>query len=116
MREHGIPFKTAHAIAGRLLKSHRENPDAALGPILGAVSGDLLGAPLQYSEAQIAQIMSPRHFVEVRRTYGGPAPEETARAIQASLELFDRDQAWVGGIREGLASADARLRDRSQAL
>ena len=116
VREHGIPFKTAHAIAGRLLKAHREDPSAALAPILAAVSSDLLGAPLQYSDAQIAEIMSPRHFVEVRRTLGGPAPDETARALQASLELFDRDQAWVGRIREGLATADTRLRDRSQAL
>ena len=28
--------------------------------------------------------MSPRHFVEVRTTYGGPAPSETARALSVS--------------------------------
>ena len=116
VREHGIPFKTAHGIAGRLLKAHRERPDAPLGPMLASVSSDLLGAPLTYSDAQIAQIMSPRHFVEVRRTLGGPAPDETARALQLSLDVFDRDQAWLARIRDALASADARLVARSEAL
>ena len=41
---------------------------------------ELLGAPLTYSEDEVAHILSPRYFVEIRRTLGGPAPEETARA------------------------------------
>jgi argininosuccinate lyase len=116
VREHGIPFRTAHGIAARLLKAVREQPGAPLAALLTAISGDLLGAPLDYSDAQIAQIMSPRHFIEVRRTFGGPAPEETARALKASRELLERDQAWVTRVREALASADARLADRSRAL
>jgi argininosuccinate lyase len=116
VREHDIPFRTAHAIAARLLAAHREHPEAPLGRTLASVSSDLLGAPLDYSDAQIAQIMSPRHFVEVRRTHGGPAPAETARALKASRDLLERDEAWVARIRDGLAAADARLRERSQAL
>jgi argininosuccinate lyase len=116
VREHGIPFKTAHGIAGRLLKGHREQPGAPLGPLLAAASSDLLGAPLQYTDAQIAQIMSPRHFVEVRRTLGGPAPEETARALKESRRLLERDQAWLTTVRDRLTSSETRLRDRSRAL
>ena len=33
------------------------------------------------SEDALQRILSPRHFVEVRRTLGGPAPEETGRAV-----------------------------------
>jgi argininosuccinate lyase len=116
VRQHGIPFRTAHAIAARLLKVQREDANAALGVTLAAVSSDLLGTPLTYSDAQIAEIMSPRHFVEVRRTHGGPAPDETARAITASRELLVRDRTWLARTREALAAADARLRERSEAL
>jgi argininosuccinate lyase len=116
VRAHGIPFSTAHAIAGRLLQAHRERPDAPLGAMLATVSGDLLGAPLQYSDAEIAGIMSPRHFVEVRRTPGGPSPMETARAVDASRTLLASDRAWVAERRQALAAAEARLRDRSRAL
>jgi argininosuccinate lyase len=116
VREHAIPFKVAHGIAARLLKAHRERPDAPLGAMLASVSSDLLGAPLTYTDSQIAEILSPRHFVEVRRTHGGPAPDETARAIEESRALLDRDQTWLVRTRDALASAEARLRDRSEAL
>jgi argininosuccinate lyase len=116
VREHGIPFRTAHGIAARLLTAHRADPAAPLAPILAAASSDLLGAPLNYSDAQIAEIMSPRHFVEVRRTLGGPAPDETSRALKASRDLLDRDRTWLARIRDGLAAAEARLRERSLAL
>jgi argininosuccinate lyase len=116
VRTHQIPFTTAHTIAGRLLEAHRQRPDAPLGAILATVSGDLLGVPLQYSDAQIAQILSARHFVEVRTTPGGPAPAETARAIQASQGVLAADRVWLASRRESLAAADANLTQRSAAL
>jgi argininosuccinate lyase len=116
VREHGIPFRTAHGIAARLLKAHREQPDAPLTTALASISSDLLGVPLVHTDAQIAEIMSPRHFVEVRRTHGGPAPEETARALATSRDLLDRDENWLVQARDRLTAADARLRGRSQAL
>jgi argininosuccinate lyase len=116
VREHGIPFRMAHGIAARLLKAHREEPEAPLAPILAAASSDLLGVPLQYTEQQIGDVMSPRHFVEVRRTHGGPAPDETARAVKAARDLLERDRAWLASTRDGLAAADARLAERSAGL
>jgi len=116
VRQHGVPFTTAHAIAARLLKARREDPRAPLAGTLAAVSADLLGVPLQYTEGEVAEILSPRHFVEVRRTHGGPAPSETARAIEASRALLQRDGAWVARTRDALAAAEARLAQRSRAL
>ena len=75
-----------------------------------------LQARKQRIEEEIAQIMSPRHFVDVRRTHGGPAPSETTRAIVESRQALDRDGAWVAGIEEALAAAETRLQDRVNAL
>jgi hypothetical protein len=72
--------------------------------------------PLQYQDARIAAILSARHFVEVRRTAGGPAPEETGRALDESRIVLDRDRAWLSGRRAALHSAESRLRARSEAL
>ncbi len=116
VRQHGIPFKTAHAIAARLLKAKRDTPAAPLSATLGAVSSDLLGAPLAYSDADIDHILSPRHFVEVRRTHGGPSPSVTARAVEESRQALQRDAAWMARTREALAAAEGRLQQRSQAL
>ena len=116
VRTHTIPFTMAHAIAGRLLAAHRERPDAPLGAILATVSGDLLGLPLQYSDAQIAHILSARHFVDVRRTSGGPSPEQTALAVEASRGLLTTDRRWLTARRDALAAGEAALRQRSAAL
>jgi argininosuccinate lyase len=116
VRTHAISFTTAHAIAGRLLAAHRQRPDAPLGDILATVSGDLLGVPLHYSDEEIAHILSARHFVDVRRTPGGPAPEQTALALQASRALLAGDRDWLTARRDALAAAEARLRQRSAAL
>ena len=112
VREHRIPFKTAHTIAGRLLKAHRDAPGTPLGATLAMVSSDLLGVAIRYTDAQIAEIMSPRHFVEVRHALGGPAPVETARALGSSRESLVADQAWVTAIGDRLATAHTQLRRR----
>jgi argininosuccinate lyase len=116
VRQHGLPFKTAHSIAARLLKAKREAPDALLSSTLAAVSSDLIGVPLTYSDADIEDILSPRHFVDVRRTHGGPSPAETARAIEESRQLLQRDAGWLTRTREALTAAEGRLQQRSHAL
>jgi argininosuccinate lyase len=80
------------------------------------VSASLLGEPLRYTEAEIAGIMSARHFVEVRQTYGGPAPSETSRALDVARRSLDSDRQWLSRIRDALSNADTRLRERSRAL
>jgi argininosuccinate lyase len=116
VRERGIPFTRAHAVASRLATLHREREDVPLGQALDVIASDVLGAPLGYSDAQIAQILSPRHFVAVRRTPGGPAPEETARAAAEARRRLDDDGRWLTRVRDGVAAADARRREMSSAL
>src|SRR5438093_1987843 len=68
VRERGLPFRTAHAIAGRLIHEREKDPGVPLSHTLARVSADLTGVPLAYDEAAIAQILSARHFIEIRRT------------------------------------------------
>ena len=84
--------------------------------MLSTVSGDLLGVPLQYSDAQIAEVMSARHFVEVRKSRGGPAPAETTRALQESRERLARDRSWLDARRAAIARAAVELKARSASL
>jgi argininosuccinate lyase len=116
VRDHQVPFRTAHGIAARLIAARHADPDRPMAALLADASRELLGAPLEYSEAEVAEILSPRHFVQVRRTLGGPAPEETARAIAASQLQLDSDQAWWKTATDALASAERRLAERSAKL
>ena len=118
VRQHRIPFKAAHMIAARLRHASPKRPreGGPLGATLATVSGDLLGVPLQYTDAQIAEIMSPRHFIEVRHTHGGPAPAETGRAIAQSRKALAADRSWFTATVERLAGANRESRRRAASL
>lgn len=116
VREHGLPFKTAHAIAARLVMARAGCPDRPLSTILADASAELLGAPLLYSDAELSRILSPRHFVAVRRTLGGPAPDETARALAVSRQQLETDEQWGAGAGAAIRQAESTLRERSAAL
>ena len=116
VRERGVSFRTAHAIASRLLAARRANPTASLGATLRDVSRGVLDAPLEFTEDEVAAILSPRHFVEVRETPGGPASGETARALAEATASLDADRRWLTRTRAGVMAADEWLRTRSGAL
>jgi argininosuccinate lyase len=116
VREEDLPFRTAHGIAALLLKARTEDPAASLSDALAKASKALLGRSLDYSDDLLETVMSPLHFVQVRRTLGGPAPEETARAIAASRRMLETDvEAWQRR-RDHLANAERQLKERVQTL
>jgi argininosuccinate lyase len=116
VRDHGLPFASAHAIAGRLVAARATAAERPLSQLLETASCEILGHAVQYTEAQLAEILSPAHFVGVRRTTGGPAPAETARALAASRSRLQQDEARAATLRDALAAAESRLNARSRAL
>jgi argininosuccinate lyase len=116
VRDHGLSFRNAHAIAALLLKARTEEPRAPLASTLSKASAAILGKPLEYSEADLERIMSPAHFIDVRTTHGGPAPVETIRAIGESRQkLHDDRESWQLRC-ERLSNAEARLDAKVKAL
>lgn len=116
VRDHGLPFRTAHAVAGRLVAARLSDPDRPLALHLADASAELAGTALTYSDQALAEILSPRYFVNVRRTSGGPAPEETAHAAAASRVELEADQAWWATATKVLTDAERRLAGRAAAL
>ncbi len=116
VRDHGLPFKTAHAVAARLVALAAERKDEPLARLLFEASGELAPEPIQYSDEGLKAVLSPRRFVEVRQTHGGPAPSETIRAAGGSLEILRSDELWAAAATSALADADRRLHERAAAL
>jgi argininosuccinate lyase len=116
VREHGVPFKKAHAIAGRLSASCAAGEAAGRAAMLREASRDVLGTPVEITEAELMEILGPRHFVEIRRTPGGPSPVETSRASEVARAVLDSDRAWLARTRSAMTAADERLRARSRSL
>ena len=122
VRDHDVSFKAAHAIAARLVKARLQDPSTSLGAgrrlteLLAEASTEVIGKPLTYAERVLTEILSPRHFVNVRRTLGGPAPEETARAADASRTQLEADESWWNTATGALAEAERRLSERAAQL
>jgi argininosuccinate lyase len=109
VRDQGLPFRTAHSVAALLLKARTEDRAASLAEALKQASAALIGRSLDYGEAALEKIMSPKYFIEVRRTFGGPAPAETTRALATSRELLAADEADWQARRDRLAQAEQAL-------
>lgn len=116
VREHGLAFGTAHAIARRVAEARRDHPETGLAAVVAATSQELTGKRLDYTDDRLTQLLSPQHFVEIRTTLGGPAPSETARAIEACRSGLSADRQWLADTKSRLARAAERLRERSAQL
>ena len=98
------------------MAGREQHPQKPLSELLSEAAADLSCSAPAYTDSQLEKILSPRHFVEVRQTYGGPAPEETARATDASALEHDADQTWLTAKMTALIDAERRLANRAQAL
>ena len=62
VRDQGLPFKTAHAISGRLIAARQRDPERPLASLLADISSELLGTPLAYSDEALARHPEPAPF------------------------------------------------------
>jgi len=114
-RDHGLPFRTSHAITSRVVADLRSGR-TGMADALARAATAVIGGTLPYDDAALARILDPRHFVAVRATRGGPAPAETARAIGAAREALAADHAWVEARTGALGAAAAELARQAAAL
>jgi argininosuccinate lyase len=106
-REHGLPFRTAHDIAAGVVRQSGERPDAALAALVAEASAAVTGRPINLSESETARVLSPDHFVEVRKTLGGPSPGVIAAAIAAADASLARDRVAMAARRGAIEAARA---------
>ena len=110
VRDHGLPFRTAHTIVSRLVDEHRDEIDAAA---VSRVGLHVLGRPLEIDAAWLQATLDPRRFIEVRALPGGPAPDTTTAAIAAARDRLQRDLALIAAAKDRVAAA---AQDRAQRM
>jgi argininosuccinate lyase len=115
-RDHGLSFKAGHSIASRLIAASRTSPATPIAALLRDISSQVAGRPIVYDDRELAEILSPRHFVAVRTTYGGPAPSETARASGVSMQSLSADRKWLAATRGKLTRAVEQLENAARSL
>ena len=116
-RDHGLPFKAAHSIAAKLIATTPRDAGCLAGhDAARRVEGGVRAGDRLQRNAQLREILSPRHFVEVRKTHGGPAPSETGRASKVSNAVLLEDRKWLADTRARLQAADDQLRKAANQL
>jgi argininosuccinate lyase len=68
---------------------------------------EVTGVPVEIPEETLRSLLSPEHFVAVRRTWGGPAPETTGEAIARSTQAVTEDAQWLAAARARLLAAES---------
>jgi len=114
-RDHGIAFRSSHAIASRLAAEAARHQGPLAG-LLERIAAEVCGQAVRYTDAQLAEILSPAHFVAVRKTPGGPAPGELGGAIARSRERIATDARWFDATMTRLRTAEGELRKAVEAL
>jgi argininosuccinate lyase len=104
VRESGMPFQTAHAVASLVVRTCPDTTPAHVGGIVRRAASEA-GHPVSLSDADIERALSPDHFVEARRTPGGPSPTVVSLAIDESRASLQRDRVHLSERRARLSSS-----------
>ncbi|MEW5975800.1 MAG: argininosuccinate lyase [Acidobacteriota bacterium] len=103
VRQHGLPFRTAHQITSRIAKRLRMSPQRRKGEtpfekisvLLEEISGSVTGDSLRIPPQQVERILDPVHFVKIRRIFGGPAPPTVKRSLKTRQRNLEQDRLWL---------------------
>jgi argininosuccinate lyase len=115
----GLPFRTAHAIAARVVHDAIAAgiDAAAIAPaMVDAAARAVTGRPLDLAAETVRTALDPWSFVRVRTVPGGPAPETMDRALAEATGRLDADRAWLAETRARLAAAASERASRVERL
>lgn len=107
--KHGIPFRDAHRIVGKLAAS--EVSASKLSEVASQ-----LGYSVEVNEEELAKILNPREVVEARKNVGGTAEEEVQRMKISALQKLEKDSRLVKILKERISTRLSRLRRLAASL
>jgi argininosuccinate lyase len=123
VRERALSFRKAHSVATAVVKLARTEGVAAedISPeLVDRAASEVVGERLALSVDKVSRALDPVRFVEVRALTGGPAPEETERALgerradHARAVSVHRERAEK--VRERLRGLDELAREWGEAV
>lgn len=91
VRREGVSFREAHHLVSAAVKAlhGRYSPEAMVDAVVS------LAPSLKASRAELLEALDPRHFVDIRRIPGGPAPETLQVALEEAENHTGETQAWI---------------------
>ena len=119
VRDHGVPFRTAHKIVGAtiktLIKQGKTLRDLK-AEMLAEFSEKIFGSTVKVNEEEIMRIIDLSSCVESCSVRGGPAKIETERMLKERRNLLDHSRDWIRRRNNKLNSAEKMLSAEAEAL
>jgi len=76
----------------------------------------LTGRALELDRQVLHRALDPRHFVDVRKTPGGPSAEVLTDTITAARERLVADTSWVEAAAAHIERARQQLKNQTEAF
>jgi argininosuccinate lyase len=125
VRSTGISFRTAHEIVSQAVKeaghtdassqARTSDPEKIIDGVERAFPR-ITGGALELDRKVLHRALDPRHFVDVRKTPGGPSAEVLAKTITLAKERLAADISWVEAAEARIEQARQRLEEQTEAF
>ena len=94
VRRENLSFRNAHHIVAKSVRDSIEAKSEITHEILQKAAREVIGKELSLTAEETRQAMSAENFVNIRKIYGGTAPEETRRALKVEREDESVAEKW----------------------
>ena len=116
VRDHGVPFRRAHAMVGEMVRTALASgstlEETALRE-LPAISARMTGRALKIDKHQLRNVLDALKTLELTRTAGGANPRSVPRLLLKDSRILKQNLSWISRAGSSLMEADARLRDQA---
>ncbi|GIU81878.1 MAG: argininosuccinate lyase [Acidobacteria bacterium] len=116
VRRENLSFRLAHEIVGKAVRKSLELNSTLTIEILQESAEETIGKKLSLDSDELERILSPEHFVEIRKVYGGPAPEEVENSLSAEMQEVEKDKQWLRDKKEKLSRARTKLEEEVDSI
>lgn len=110
VRRENLSFRIAHKIVHESVKAALTASSEITHEILQTAARETIGGELSLSAEETRQALSAENFVNIRKIYGGTAPEETRRALSVEREFETANEQWFSARVESLKDAADKLK------
>ncbi len=112
VRKHNFAFRTAHKIAGAVVKSLIDSHQNLLDvtpELLQKIALEVADVKLTVKKADLADCTDPRKIVETYKVQGGPSPVEVKRVIKLSLKIMEQTKNSIAKLKNIRDDAEGKL-------
>ena len=112
VRKHDVAFRTAHKIAGAVVKSLIDSHQNLLDvtpELLQKIALEVADVKLTVKKADLADCTDPRKIVETYKVQGGPSSVEVKRVIKLSLKIMEQTKNSIAKLKNIRDDAEGKL-------